>query len=167
MCDIATGIMAVSAAMGAAGALHEGAAADAAGKGEAALYRAQAASRLQKAEYDAELSRRKYERSKGTVEARAAGEGVDMQNFYDILADDAEEAALERAAIRWSAQSESAMLEYQAGAAERRGKDAKTASYFKAAGAVVGAFSPAIKARYAKEYGVSISDSESGYRALK
>ena len=171
MCDIATGLMGASAVIGAAGALKSGTAAKNQADSEAALYRSQQAARLQKAEFDVETARRKYERNRGTVEARAADTGIDSANFYDILADDAEEAALERAAIRYTGKNEAAMLEYQASAASRRGKDAQTASYFNAAGAVVSSFSPMIRNRYSSSTGVttgvSVDDSSPGYRSLK
>jgi hypothetical protein len=138
-------IMGASAAIGVAGAFQAGSSAKNQADGEAALYRAQAAARLAKAEFDAETSHRKYRREKGQVEARASGSGVSLESFYDVMNDDAMEAALERAAIRWSAQSEASMLEYQASAAERRGKDTKTASYINAVGAVVSPFSPLAK----------------------
>ncbi len=142
-------IMGVSAAVGAAGALHSGAAAKRQADSEAALYQAQAAARLQKAEFDIETARRKHVRQSGTVVARASSTGINTDNFYDVMADDAAEAALERAAIRWSSKAEARMLEYQAESAQRRGKDAQTASYFNAAGAVVNAFKPAMGAGYA------------------
>lgn len=159
--------MGVSAAVGAAGALHAGRASRKQADSESALYQAQAAARLQKAEFDAETSRRKWVRQEGAVVNRAASTGIDTTNFYDVLADDAQEAALERAAIRWSAKSEAAMLQYQADAAQRRGRDAQTASYFNAAGAALNAFSPAIRARYAQgdtaaAQGVSVSDNNPG-----
>lgn len=137
--------MGASAVIGAAGALKAGSSAKSQADGEAALYRAQAAARLAKAEFDADTAQRKFRRQEGQVQARAGGSGVTLESFYDVMNDDAAESSLERAAIRWSAQSEASMLEYQANAATRRGEDAKTASYYNAAGAVVGAFSPMAK----------------------
>ena len=61
MCDIATGLMGASAVIGAAGALKSGTAAKNQADSEAALYRSQQAARLQKAEFDVETARRKYE----------------------------------------------------------------------------------------------------------
>lgn len=115
---------------------------------EAAMYRAQAAARLAKAEFDADAANRKYRRGKGQVESRGAASGISLESFYDVMNDDAMESALERAAIRWSAQSEANMLEYQASSATRRGKDAQTASYFNAAGSAVSAFTPMIRSSY-------------------
>lgn len=134
--------MGASAAIGAAGALRSGMSARSQADSEAALYRAQAAARLAKAEFDVDTAHRKYRRTKGQGEARAGGSGVSLDSFYDIMNDDAMESALERSAIRWSAKSEAAMLEYQASAAVKRGKDAQTASYINAAGSVVNAFAP-------------------------
>lgn len=166
MCEVATALAVGSAAVGAAGAMHGGRAAESQAESQAALFRAQAAARIQKGEFDAEMARRRWVRNEGTVVARAAGEGINMANFYDVLDDDAKEAALERAAIRYTAQSEAAMLEYQATDAVRRGKDAKTASYFQAAGAVVGAFAPMARNRYVSarsKNGVSLDNESPGY----
>ncbi len=161
-------IMGVGAALGAAGALSSGVANQRQANSEAALYEAQAAARLQKAEFDAETARRKFVREAGTVVARAASTGIDMGGFGDVRADDASEAALERAAIRWSSQNEARMLRYQAESAVRRGKDARTASYFQAAGAVVNAFSPMARSAYAGAKGVaggvSVSDNSPGMK---
>jgi hypothetical protein len=159
-------IMGVGAALGAAGSIYAGVAADRQARSEADLYRTQAAARLQKAEFDAAQAQRKFVRNQGTVITRAASTGIDLQDFADVLADDAMESALEKAAIRWSAQSEAKMLEYQASAAIQRGKDAKTASYFRAAGSVVNAFSPLASRRAdssAAPSGVSVSDNSPGY----
>lgn len=163
MCMDPVSVMTIGAVVGAAGSLHAGASKASQARGEAALYESQAAARIQKAEFDAETSRRRYERNKGAVEARAAGTGLQMENFYDILADDSAEAALERAAIRWSAQNEATMLQYQAGAARSRAKDEMIGAVFNAAGAVVSAYSPMIRSRYASANGVSVSTDAPGY----
>lgn len=139
--------MGASAAIGAYGSIKAGSSAKSQADSEAALYRAQAAARLAKAEFDVDTAHRKFRRQEGQVEARAGGSGITLESFYDIMNDDAAESALERAAIRWSAQSEATMLEYQARSATNRGNDAKSASYINAAGAVVNAFAPTIKGR--------------------
>lgn len=164
MCMDPISVMTVGAVVGAAGSLHAGASKSSQARGEAALYESQAAARIQKAEFDAETSRRRYERNKGSVEARAAGTDLAMENFYDVLADDAAEAALERAAIRWSAQNEATMLQYQASSARARAKDEMIGAVFNAAGAVVNAYSPAIRSRYAASSGVSVSADSPGYQ---
>lgn len=163
--------MGAAAAIGAGGALFGGASARRQADGEAALYRAQAAARLAKAEFDADTAHRKYRREAGQVQARGAGSGLDLGNFYDVMADDAMESALERAAIRWSAKTEASMLEYQAKSAIQKGKDAQTASYFKAAGAVVGAFAPMASAAPAAGgsnmgAGISLDDGGNAYGGM-
>lgn len=166
MCEIATALMGISAAVGGASALSGGAAAKSQAASEAALYRAQAAMRLEKAKYDTEVAQRNFSRKEGTVDAQIGTTGIMAGSFSDVKADDAEEASLERQAIRWSSQNEANMLEYQANAAERRGSDAQTASYFGAASAVVGAFGPMIKSRYGNSSGssgVSVGGSDSGF----
>lgn len=165
MCEIATGILVVSAAIGAASSLKAGASAKSQADGEAALYQSQKAARLEKAEFDVATAERKYRRQAGQVVSRAGGSGISLDSFYDVLNDDAEEAALERAAIRWTANSEAKMLDYQSNAATSKGEDAQSASYINAAGAVVSAFGKyrAYKDKAPASPGVTMDDGGSAY----
>lgn len=142
---ISLSFMAVSAGISAAGALSSGAAQASAHGGNAAMLESQARLRMEKADFDIAAAERRFRKNEGVVVARAASTGIDMRSFSDILADDASESALEREAIRWSAQNESNFLMFQSEAQRRQASDARTAGYFNAAAGVVNAFTPAFR----------------------
>lgn len=145
MCAIAPLIAVASAGIGVMSSLQQGKAAMAAAQTNAAGLRSQAVSAENKAAADAAQSRTRYERDKGVVESRIGTTGIDAGSFSDVLADDASEAALERALIRASGKAAANNLNFQAEAALAQGRDAKRASYLNAASSVVGAFSSAFK----------------------
>jgi len=115
------------------------------------------ANRLKKAEFDIETSKREGVRKAGVVSAAIGGSGFDVRSFSEVLNDDAAEQAVSVAAIRYTGNLDAYEMQYQgqqegkqlrAGAVAqvKAGKDAKSAGYLKAAGAVVklgGAFGSA------------------------
>lgn len=149
MCSPPMAIAAIGGAIQAGGAIYGGITAQRSANSEAALYESQRSQRLQKAEFDVETLRRQYRRESGRNQAESAASGIDVASFSDVFADDAKEFALEVEAIRYSAKSEAAMLRYRSEMARKRGKEARTASYFQAAGALFGAAGPALNQRYA------------------
>lgn len=142
MCDPASLFLAssvASAGMGAVSSLQAGKAEDAAAKSNASAARAQGQLAVQKGVFDAEESKKRFEKNKGVVESRIATSGIDAASFYDILSDDAAEAALEQSAIRTGAKNNQNTQEFNARNMEAQGKAAKSASYMKAGASVIGA----------------------------
>lgn len=145
MCEPTTALFAAQAVIGATGAIKSGMSQASAHSANAAALEVQAANRRAKAAFDVEQEDRKYRRVSGERDARIGSTGIDSSSFSDIRADDAAESALEKAATMWSAENEAKSLEFQASGQRRAAKDAKTASFFNAASAVVGAASGYVK----------------------
>lgn len=103
----------------------------------AAIQDHQADLRIQKGEFDAAQAERRFERQQGEVVAQAGKSGVDAASFYDVLNDDASEAALEREAIRYTARNEAFQLRRQARSQRRAGQDAIIGGFISGAGEVV------------------------------
>lgn len=140
MCDpvsLTVGATVVKTGLSVAGSLAAGSAKDGAAKANASLLDEQAKSRLEKGKYDEEIARRQYGRALGTNLAKIAGSGVDARSFYDVLADDAMEAALQRKSIRYGANAEAKNLRFQAAGQRAEGRDARRASFIQAGTAVV------------------------------
>lgn len=68
--------------------------------------------RLKKAAFDIETSKRESSRKIGTVRANIGGSGFDAQSFSEVLADDAAEAALEVAAIKYTGDLDAYEMRY-------------------------------------------------------
>jgi hypothetical protein len=132
-------MLGAQAVVGVAGSLSAGSAQAKAHAANAAALEVQRQNRLEKARFDVEQHDRKFRRASGSRDALIGTTGIDAQSFSDVRTDDAAESALEKAAIMWSAQNEANMLQFQADAQRRQGKDAKTASYFNAASAALSA----------------------------
>jgi len=140
MCTLPVGMAAAGAAIGAIGNISAGRAAAASASRNAAMYEQQAALQLEQAKYEIEREDRRYRRQAGNVQAQIASTGIDPRSFADVLADDNAESALAKKAIQWSADNAAAGLRFQADSQRIAGRDAQRASYFSAAGSIVGGF---------------------------
>ena len=103
----------------------------------AALFDQQAIARIEKGEFDAAQSRRRFNRQQGETIAAIGTTGVDASSFLDVLMDDASEAALEREAIRHTARAEADQLRFQGREQRRAAKGAVIGSLVGAAASVV------------------------------
>lgn len=138
MCDPASIAIGIGGVTSAAGSIWKGSAESKAYTARAAELEQQAALRVQKGEFDADQSARKFERTRGGAYAGIGNTGLDIASFSDVLADSAIEAALEQKVIRFQAQQEAANLRAQAAQSRSAAKAAKTGSFFSAAGSLFG-----------------------------
>lgn len=88
--------------------------------------------RLKKAAFDIETAKRNAGRKSGTVRAGISASGFSQASFSDVLADDASEAALEQAAIKYTADLDAYEARYQ-GAQEARQLRSQAAGQINAA----------------------------------
>ena len=137
MCDPVSAIM---FGVQAAGAIAKGVQDSQAARANAAALETQKQARDQKAAFDTEQAGRKFERTQGATRAGIATTGIDVRSFYDVLADNASESALERKAIRYSADVDTANIEYQASAQRAAASNAFPNAVLGVATAAVGAY---------------------------
>lgn len=151
MCDP---VSAISAGVGAVGAIAQGSSAAQTSSTNAAIHqynaqvlRQNAEIKRQKAEFDVGTSDREFKRVQGKSEAAIGASGIDARSFFDVLADDAAEHALERKTIRLNAEIDAYNLETQAQGQEvqaeverRAAASAKKSSFLNVASAIVGGF---------------------------
>jgi len=120
-----------------AGALYQGKAAQSEAKFGAAVAEQNAANERMAGASKAERIAEKYSRMRGTQEANAAASGVNPAAGSASLIIDQEttkNSYLDQLTTIWNAESAADSLELQAAGLRQRGKNAKTASYFNAAG---------------------------------
>jgi hypothetical protein len=157
MDPLSLAILGVSTGLKMFGSIFAGNTEAAQAEANAALFEAQARARMAKARFDADKSRRDYERHAGKVQASIGKSGVDARNFSDIMADDAMEGALERAAIMWSGRTEADFLRYQGQVQQFNASAARTSGYIGAATAFVNGISSFRTASSAGGSGISLS----------
>ena len=137
MDPITLGLMLGGGAITAVGRLFAGFSEAKARNTSAALFDQQAIARIEKGEFDANASERRFRRQQGETVAAIGTTNINETSFYDVLMDDAAEAALERKAIRYTANAEAGQLRFQGQQQRAAAKGAIIGSYFGAAGAVV------------------------------
>ena len=116
MCDPMTALMVAGTALKAGGSVMEGNASAKAAK-ENARQAEYAKIRVdQKAAVDVDAASREFALASGANQARIGASGVAATSFYDILADDAAQAALEVQKIYYDAESEKSGLSAKASA---------------------------------------------------
>jgi hypothetical protein len=144
----------VSAGSQVAGSLHAGEMKSGIASANARLFDEQAKARIEKGKFDAQTAMRNYSRAKGTALSRIASSGVSAQSFYDVLADDAAEAALQRKAIKYGAQAEADNLRFQAAGQRLEARAAKDGARIAAIGNAasgVSDFAASFKSPFAAE----------------
>lgn len=140
MCDPFSMFVAATAAStltSAAGSIAAGNAQASAANANARMLDEQAKSRIEKGKFDVATAERTYERTKGSNLARIASSNVSAESYYAVLADDAAEASLERAAIKYGAKAEADNLKFQAYGQRQEAKAAKTGAAIGAVGHVI------------------------------
>jgi len=100
------------------------------GRANAAALETAAAQRLEKAEFDVETVDRRARRQAGAVRNRIGTTGIDIASFSDVLADDARESALEKKAIRVSAEIDAQNLRFQAAGMKQNARMSLVSSVF-------------------------------------
>lgn len=122
------GLSAVSSVVSAVGQFSAGANAKKAGEAEQKAYEYNATIALEKAKYEEQLSRDRYERLKGKQRSAYAKSGVDLSSGSPllVLADTAYQEEEEAQMIRFGGESEAAMQKYYGGMVATRGKQAQT-----------------------------------------
>lgn len=125
----------------------------------------QAELRLEKAKFEIDARHRNYRRERGAARAKIASSGVDARSFYDVLLDDAAEAALERKALKWEAEQEAAYLRYQAWGERQEGKAALQGAKSSAEATYLNGISQGVQmaAPFLKGAGPTIGSSTSGW----
>lgn len=157
MCDPVSALIGVSTAINVAGSVTKGLAAKQTADTNAAALEQQIAQREEKAKYDVELADRKYRRQAGAVRAAIGSTNLDISSFSDVLADDAAESALEKAAIKSGALVDEKNLYFQAQGQRQAGQNAQTGMYFNVAGDFANGFTRRENIRYQRaKGGVSI-----------
>ena len=150
MCMDPVTMMVAGTAISGAGQVFGGIQASRSSRANAAMLEQQAALRLAKGEADAADAQRRYDRAAGTTMATAAASGISIESFYDIFADDAAEASLERKRLKAGAAADAGNIRAQASATRSQGQNALVGSLFAAAGTV---FNNAGRARSARVVG--------------
>jgi hypothetical protein len=138
-------LMFASAVIGGTGNLLQGFSAKRASEKQAAIMRQQAQDIMTKASFDIDAAERSFRRVQGSNVARAAGSGISMASFYDVLADDAQQAGREQYRISYNAQVQANAVLRGADLVEQQGNDKMLGSVFGAAGSVVNAYAPSFK----------------------
>jgi hypothetical protein len=126
-----------SAAVTAGGALYQGKAAQSEANAAAAAAEMSAGNERMAGAVKAERIAEKYSRMRGTQAANAAASGINPAAGSASLIIDQEttkNSYLDQLTTIWNAESAADSLDYQAAGLRQRGKNAKTASYFNAAG---------------------------------
>jgi hypothetical protein len=139
--EIAMGVAAISsAAIGAAGAIQQSNAANAAAKFNAQMADREAQIRQQNAKVQEERFRREFERLQGRARAQIGMSGVSSTEGspLDILEMNAMEAELDALTIRHNASLSAESLTLSGALQRMQGRAAKQAGMFNAAGALVG-----------------------------
>lgn len=136
----------------AAGALYSGFSAAKNSETNAKALENQALNRVQKAKFDIERAETRFQRTQGTAIATGAATGVDIRSFSDVLADNAAEGALEKAAIQYGADRDIENLRFQAAGQRSNAKSQRIGAVFSAAGSFAGSYAKAPAAK-----GVTVS----------
>jgi hypothetical protein len=148
MCEpvsIGMAAAAVGTGVSAIGQLKQGQAEQRASYENANNLELQAAQRQEKADYDIASLKRSFGRDQGNKIAKIAGDGLNLQTFADVLLDDALESFQERKAVQYSANIDKANIRADAAAQRRSGDDARTGSYYAAAGTVLSGVSKGVE----------------------
>ena len=136
MCEPLTGFLILTAAsslMGAAGSIQQGQAEQEAADYNADVARQSAQASLDKADYDETIHREKVRKLLSSQRAAYGAAGVDMAGSpLLVLEDTAAQGELDAKAIRYGGEVEAKQKLSQAEIYELTGKNAKTASYYKA-----------------------------------
>lgn len=140
MCIDPVSLTLISAGASAAGSLFSGFSSYQNGKANAAALEVQAKNREEKAKFDVERADNKFQRVQGTARNVAAASGIDVKSFYDVLADNAAESALEKEAIRYGAELDVSNLKSQAAASRKNGTAALVGGAIGAVSAVAGGY---------------------------
>lgn len=140
MCLDPITMMTVGTVISGAGTVLGGFSAMKTGRAQAAQLQQQAQLRQAKAQFDSEMVMRRFERNRGSKLAGIAATGISAESFYDVLADDAAEAALEREAIKFGATADVANLQARANDVRAQGDAAFVGSLFSAAGSMASGF---------------------------
>lgn len=127
-------------AISAMGAIQQGNAAAQMGKVQAQIARDQAEDAVQRGQVEEDRARRNVARMMGTQRATLGSQLVEMDSgsASDLLADTAQLGELDALTIRNNAQREAYGYESKARVARYEGDQAKKASYFNAAGSLLG-----------------------------
>lgn len=138
-------LMFASAVIGGTGNLMQGFSQKRAADKQAAIMRQQAQDIMTKASFDIDNAERSFRRVEGANVARAAGSGISMGSFYDVLADDAQQASREQYRISYNARMQADAVLRGADLTQQQGTDKLVGSMFAAAGSVVNAYAPSFK----------------------
>ena len=137
MCMIALGL--IGAGIQAAGMIAQGRNAQTMAEYQARAYEQQAQADSQAAGYEMQRERHRQDLLAASARAQAGASGVALQGSpTEVLAANARQGELDIQAIRYGSQLRQNQLRTQAGIARFEGRQARTASYFGAAGAVAG-----------------------------
>lgn len=162
MCfDPVTTTLATAAALvSAGGALYQGRAAQAEASAAANAAAMSATNERTAGAFKAERIAEKYSRMRGTQAANAAASGINPAAGSASLIIDQEttkNSYLDQLATIWNAESAADALDYQAAGLRQRGKNARTASYFNAAGSFLSGLGGAKGLKYPTSSATSIA----------
>ena len=130
---VTIGLMAVSTAMSAVGAIRQGGAADAAAKAEAQAAEQQAQGARNRAQFEIAQERRAQRQAFGQQVAQLGSQGTALTGQpIDLLADNAKQAELALQAIRFESEIAARNQENQAALARFRGRRARREGFFSA-----------------------------------
>lgn len=128
----------IGTAISAAGAIAQGQQAAAMAEAQAKAYEQQARADAQASAYEQQRERHKQDLAAASARAQVGASGVAFAGSpTEVLAAHAREGQLDIEAIRYSSQLRQNSLQSQAAISRFSGQQAKQASIFKAAGAVV------------------------------
>lgn len=135
---VTIGLMAVSTAMSAVGAIREGNATDAAARAQAQATEQQAQGVRNRAQFDIAQERRAQRQALGQQVAQFGSQGTALIGQpIDLLADNAKQAELALQAIRFEGEIAARNQENQAALTRFRGRQARSDGVFKAGTALL------------------------------
>ena len=135
---VTIGLMAVSTAMSAVGAIREGNAADAAARAQAQAAEQQAQAQRNVGQFQVAQERREGRRALGQQIAQLGSQGTALTGQpIDLLADSAKQNELALQAIRFQSEVAARNQENEADLARFRGRQARSAGIFKAGTALL------------------------------
>ena len=135
---VTIGLMAVSTAMSAVGAIREGNAADAAAKAQAQAAEQQAQAQRNVGQFQVAQERREGRRALGQQIAQLGSQGTALTGQpIDLLADSAKQNELALQAIRFQSEIAARNQENEADLVRFRGRQARSAGIFKAGTALL------------------------------